>query len=436
LKILQVINKFLPEQTAGTEVYVWALSKALLNIGHNVEIAIPNFNKAIDESYKYDGLTVHKFSENSIVDRALIMGFKKPDGLKNFELLLQQINPDVIHFHEISGSNGITIHHVAAAKSFGAKVFFTFHLAGYTCKTGTLIQNEKNICDGLIIYNKCAACYLHTKGSGFIQSMLLPVSNVLFKANINTTKWNSKLGTALGTLTVIDTLKNNFESIIANTNKVIVLTDWYRKILLSNNVQKEKIEFIPQGLPFPSALPKIEIQAKLPIRIIFIGRISALKGLHLLIEAILKISSDKVLLEIFGESDGSDYETSLKNITKNESNIFWKGLLPQADVIRTMQEFHLLCLCSTFSEMSPLVIQEAFAAGIPVLASNVYGNAEQINKNNAGWLFEYKNATDLGNKILTLINNPSLITVASKNINPVNSFESIATSYHDLYNNN
>lgn len=48
-----------------------------------------------------------------------------------------------------------------------------------------------------------------------------------------------------------------------------------------------------------------------------------------------------------------------------------------------------MSLCSTFSEMSPLVIQEAFAARLPVIASNVYGNAEQITHGENGLLFNF-----------------------------------------------
>jgi glycosyltransferase involved in cell wall biosynthesis len=66
--------------------------------------------------------------------------------------------------------------------------------------------------------------------------------------------------------------------------------------------------------------------------------------------------------------------------------------------------------------MSPLVIKEAFAAGIPVLASNVYGNAEQINDGKNGWLFKFNDSDALKTKLQQLIDDPFLVEIAQKNL--------------------
>ena len=143
MKIIHVLNHFLPDQTAGTEVYTWALSKALHKQGIEAKVLIPNYGQTLDEEYEYDVIRIHKYAEPSLVNRSLIMGFSRPDGLKNFENYLKIEHPDIIHFHELAGSNGITLHHLKAAKDAGAKIVMTFHLAGYTCRTGNLVYNGK-----------------------------------------------------------------------------------------------------------------------------------------------------------------------------------------------------------------------------------------------------------------------------------------------------
>jgi hypothetical protein len=45
MKVLQVLSHFLPQQTAGTEVHIWALSKQLEQQGVNTQVEIPNFGK-------------------------------------------------------------------------------------------------------------------------------------------------------------------------------------------------------------------------------------------------------------------------------------------------------------------------------------------------------------------------------------------------------
>jgi glycosyltransferase involved in cell wall biosynthesis len=63
-----------------------------------------------------------------------------------------------------------------------------------------------------------------------------------------------------------------------------------------------------------------------------------------------------------------------------------------------MKEYNDLCLCSAFSEMAPLVIQEAFVSGIHVIASNVVlGKAEMINDVEIGLLFNFKDEVSLSN---------------------------------------
>ena len=435
MKVLQVLTHFLPETVAGTEIYVWALSKELQALRQNVEIIIPNYDNTKSAYYNYDDLNVFKYAETSVVNRALIMGFKTPDGLEAFTNYLQLNKPDIVHFHALTGSNGITLQHVITAKNYGAKVFFTFHLAGISCKTGSLLYKEDIQCDGKIDSAKCGSCYLHSKGYNKVGWILNSASHVLFLLKINSTKWNNKIGTALGTSFLVDKQKKDFDSLIYHCDKVITLTKWYRKILLLNGVTSEKIVLIEQGLPIQVILDKenrIEETEKC-LRLIFVGRISYFKGLHLLIDVIMQLPKDSVKLDIYGQNDGTDYEQLLKEKSNEFTNIRWCGKMAQEEVMVTMKQYDVLCLCSTFSEMSPLVIQEAFAAGIPVLASNVYGNAEQIIPNENGWLFKFKDVIDLKLKIQQLLDNPTLIEIARQKKSDVRNFSLIALQQLKAY---
>ncbi len=437
MKIFQVLNHFLPGQTAGTEIYTWALSKQLQQMGCKVEVIIPNYGQQESTHYEYDGLKVFKYAEPSIVDRSLIMAFRKPVGLVAFINYIKKEQPDVVHFHELAGSNGITLHHVSAAKKLGAKVLMTFHLAGYTCKTGTLVYKEKTFCDGRIDIRKCSACYLQTKTSPITKPFILAANLFLYGIGIDTTKWNAKIGTALGTGFLIEKLKNDFESLVCQCDKLVVLTNWYRKILLLNGVPEDKIAHVSQGLPFDSGEEQAAASEKtsLPLRVMFLGRLVPTKGLDLLITALDDIKENEIMLSIYGQSGDEIYEDALRKRAERKKNIYWKGKLRQEEVIATMKQSDILCLCSTFSEMSPLVIQEAYAAGIPVLASNVYGNAEQVKDGFNGWMFKFKDADDLRKQLQALINDPSLIDDAKKNIPSTKPFHIVVSAYLELYKN-
>lgn len=434
MKVLQVLNHFLPQQTAGTEVYTWALSEHLQKHGIEVQVLIPNYGEAVSNNYIYHGILVHQYTEPSVVDRSLIMGLRAPDGLIHFEKYILDKRPDIIHFHELAGSNGITLKHVHAAKQSGAKVIMTFHLAGNSCKTGTLVNFGKTTCDGVIDLQKCSNCYLHSTVNGKIAASLTAASKFFHKFSINTTRWQNKVGTALGTVSIISKLKKDLSFLVSQCDYVVSLTHWYEKILIANGVDQRKIKVIKQGLPFE---PRNYISTRKihegRLKLIFLGRINKFKGLHLLIEAIRNIDPLSIQLSIFGNSDDALYESTLKTETVSNKNILWKGKLNQEDVVKTLEQHDMLCLCSTFSEMSPLVIQEAFAAGIPVIASNVYGNAEQISHNHNGLLFEFNNVNDLREQILRCINEPSLFQDLTQNIKPPRSFKEVGKEYVDLY---
>lgn len=435
MKVIQVLNHFLPQQTAGTEVYTWALSKQLQQKNIEVEVVIPNYGKKDSASYVYDELHVFRYAEPSVVDRSLIMGIHKPEGLKEFVAHLQKEQPDIVHFHELAGSNGITLHHVIAAKNNGAKVIMTFHLAGNTCKTGNLLYKDEELCDGLIRLQKCSSCYLHGKGNTAMNALLLPVSTVFNHLGIDTTKWNSKPGTALGTVHLTEQLKKNFETLVQHCDCVVTITEWYKQVLLLNGVKENKISYIPQGLPLqPSAQLNTEIaRTSAAIRLIFVGRISRFKGLHLLLEAVMDLPPHQIELDIYGHTGDEVYENEWRKKTEGHNNIQWKGKLQQQEVVQTMRQYDALCLCSTFSEMSPLVIQEAFAASIPVIASNVYGNAEQIKHDVNGLLFRFKDVASLKEQLQRCIDEPVLLQSLKKNLKPPRSFKEVGDAYEQLY---
>jgi len=434
VKIVHVLNSFLPNQIAGTEVYVHSLCKELNQHSFLLKILIPNFKKKQSSNYEFDNISVHQFAEPSIVDRNLIMGFRKPDGLKSFIEYLNTEKPDIVHFHEIAGSNGITIHHVEEAKKSGAKVSFTFHLAGLSCMTGTLYQHGKSLCNGKIEIKKCSDCYLQSRGLKKISiNLVSSISRLLYWLGINPTKLSTSFSTALGTAHLVEKKQNDLFKLITYCDKVVVLTQWYKEILLSNGIAEDKIFFIPQALPI-NIHPIGQNQNKSnKIRFLFIGRISHFKGIHLLIEAFCKLDQSNVELHIYGQSDGSDYENNLRHQTQSFDSIYWHGILENNKVVSTMSEFNVLCLCSTITEMSPLVIQEAFAAGLPVIASNVHGNAEQITHGMNGLLFNFNDSDDLFKQLKRCIDEKDLLQSLSKKIKPTRSFDEVGKEHMNLY---
>ncbi len=434
MKIIHCLNFFFPDHIAGTEVYTMSLIRELQKVSIESVVVIPNFGKEISDEYVTEGVRVIKYPETSVLDRELVMGKRKPDGLLYFEQLLKKETPEIVHFHEFSSSNGITQHHIHLAKQIGFKVIMTFHLSGYSCKTGNLMYKDESLCDGIIDIQKCTNCIYSVKHiPPFQKKLLLAASMLAYRLKIDTSNSDNRLGTALGFPFLINKLKKELYDLADDCDQLVVLTNWYRTILENNGIAKSKITHIAQGLP-GNEEKKVEKQEFTGVlRLVYVGRISPVKGIHLLLEAMKQIPGDKISLDIYGEINQDDYAQKCIKDSELLPNVKWKGVVSQYKVVQTIAMYDILCLPSAFSEMSPIVIREAFAAGVPVLASDVYGNAEQVNDNGNGWLFKFMDSRDLFLKLTDIIDHPEKISDAKKNIPETRGFQEVATEYINLY---
>jgi glycosyltransferase involved in cell wall biosynthesis len=433
MKIIFSLNHFLPGSLAGIEVYTYNLAHHLQQLGVDVLVLIPNFDCEGAKEYFYKGIKVIQYAENSPSSREMILGTIKPDGLALYAAILEKEKPDIVHFQELSAGRGIGNYHLREAAAMGIKILLTCHLSTYSCQTGNLIYKQQEPCDGIIRTGKCTACAYEARSITGTKSVVLQtVAKLLYTTGIDTSKLNSSLGTALGFPCVVDRKKQVLAELSRLCDAIISLTRWYQQMLSDNGVPANKIQYLPQGLKELAIRTEHKL-ASIPVKLVFVGRVSKYKGVHLLIEALQQLPPDKVSLNIYGPVTEDEYADRCRRNSKNMRNVYWMGSIPSEEVVTMLGDYDLLCLPSTFSEMSPLVIQEAFAAGIPVLASNVYGNAEQVQDGVNGWLFDFKSVASLKEKLIMLINKPAMIDVAGKQTVAAKTFAELSAEHLQLY---
>ncbi|RZK12991.1 MAG: glycosyltransferase [Flavobacterium sp.] len=433
VRIIFCLNHFFPDQIGGTEIYTLELAKALKAKGHQVLIVIPNYGKDKNDTYKFEDVDVEKYAEPQEVDRLFLQSNIPPQGLPAFCGLLERFVPDLVHFQEVTASRGISVFHLLDAKARGYKTIITFHLAGHSCHTGNLMYVDKKSCDGMINISKCAWCTYNDKGLSYTKKALLfGTSNLFFRVGYDTRKWQHKAGTALAFHFIIENLKKSFDQLTNACDHIVSITTWYKEMLIKNGVNPSKITHIPQGLRKQAACknPKKTVDR---LKLVFVGRISKIKGIHLLIEALEALPEEKISLAIYGQHNGDEYYNDCIRKSARMNNITWCGVLQPEAVVQTICLYDALCLPSICSEMSPLVIQEAFAAGLPVIASNVYGNAEQIKHGVTGWLFKLGDPEALSSCLKELITQPSKVLEARENLPAARPFALVAEEYDKLY---
>jgi glycosyltransferase involved in cell wall biosynthesis len=115
------------------------------------------------------------------------------------------------------------------------------------------------------------------------------------------------------------------------------------------------------------------------------------KGVEILLEALAKLRSQglPVRLRAVGGFETSDYEDQVKRLVDElglADAVDWTGF--RHDVDRELERIDLFVLPSLFGEGLPMVVLEAMAAGVPVVATQVEGIPEAIRDGQDGVLAE------------------------------------------------
>jgi glycosyltransferase involved in cell wall biosynthesis len=435
LKIIHCLDHYLPFHSAGTEYYVQSLAVQQQLQGHEVIVLTPHFEYyhplKYKSRYEVDGINVRQYLEMAKPGEAA-------KGVADFVKHLEDIKPDIIHFHEFTFSIGLGLEHVREAKKTGAKIILTMHQAVYSCYTNTLVNNGTALCDGIIDRQRCTTCFLIYRNGWPLNTAKLFTNFSLLASTLRLDKVlpKGKIKTAIKIPVAISAVKKNLLELTGLLDRIIVLSKWYKEILIRNGVDKSRINYIPQGLTgtYETFAFKTE-PIRLPVKLLFVGRLQPQKGLHLLLEAMKRFKNEQVLLDVYGKEEYTAYYKTCMQQIESLPNVKYKGLIQKEDVIKTMRQYDVLCLPSTFSEMSPLVIQEASAAGIPVIGSEVYGISEQVEKGKQGWLFKFNDIESLKQVIDELVAQPDKIEEAGKWLKKPISFEQIAKEVSLVYNN-
>src|SRR5262249_5665529 len=72
------------------------------------------------------------------------------------------------------------------------------------------------------------------------------------------------------------------------------------------------------------------------------------------------------------------YWTALKSLAAQDARITFSAPVPHDQVVALLKQYHLLAVPSRWLETGPLVVLESFAAGTPVMGSNLGGIAELV----------------------------------------------------------
>jgi len=152
-------------------------------------------------------------------------------------------------------------------------------------------------------------------------------------------------------------------------------------------------------------LPAIDWEARNPSSPWNLGMVALMrprKGVEILLEAlyILRARRSDIRLELIGSFETTAYQNQIEQLLcrwKLEDAVTVSGFT--RDVANKLRSMDALILPSLFGEGLPMVVLEAMAAGVPVVATSVEGTPEAVRDGVDGYLAQPKNAGDLAAKI-------------------------------------
>ncbi len=342
-RILIMHNKYL--KRGGEDLVVEAEIKLLSQHGHGVKLYEEN-NKSITAMSK-----VRLATET-------VWSFRTQ---KNLRKIIEQFQPNIIHVHNTFPLISPSIYWTAS--QYGVPVIQTLHNFRLLCPQAMLLRKER-ICED------CVGC--------------LPWRSVLHKCYRESFLQTAVVASMLTMHRLIKTYENKVSAYIA-------LTDYSKNKFVQGGMSAKKIYVKPNfvNIHYP--------ESKKRKRGLFVGRLSPEKGLACLMSAVKHIPGLNVDIIGTGEMAGT-----LESCAQFKLH-GWKD---PKEVQDAMCSATYLVVPSIWYETFGLIVIEAFANGLPVIASRIGALSELVSDGKTGLLFEPGSAESLAEKIAWAENHP------------------------------
>ncbi len=206
---------------------------------------------------------------------------------------------------------------------------------------------------------------------------------------------------------------------LGQADAVVALTEHMREKIkeichrdasvIPNGIELKRFERLPRRSTVKSAASDEKT-------LLFVGRLDPIKGVAYLIEAMNTIVKRNPQVRLLLVGDGKErrsLETLVEELRLVEY-VSFVGKVPNEKVPEYMAATDVLVLPS-LSEGFPVVLLEAMACGLPIVATNVGGIPEIVRDGENGFLVEPESSKEIAEKVLKLLENDELRRRISQN---------------------
>ncbi|MDV6344908.1 glycosyltransferase family 4 protein [Nitrosomonas sp. Is37] len=292
----------------------------------------------------------------------------------DFAEMLRSIQPDVVHFHHYVW---LGLEMIRAAKRIcpNAKIVLTLHEYIAICMNfGQMIKTDGRLC-----YQssprECVQCFPERTPEDFF-------------------------------------LRERYIKTYFNlVDQFISPSEFLRQRYIAWGIPSEKIVVIENGLPPGEKIPPRPLQPGEPRgRFAYFGQINQFKGVDLVLEAFAQLPKKvrkQVSLDIYGsglEWQQEGLQNKIKHLlAENKDIVRYHGPYEPEELSKLMAPIDWVVMGSIWWENSPVVIQEAFKFGRPVICPDIGGMAEKVINRKGGLNFRARDSLSLKFLIVSLL---------------------------------
>jgi glycosyltransferase involved in cell wall biosynthesis len=190
-----------------------------------------------------------------------------------------------------------------------------------------------------------------------------------------------------------------------SVSRFIALTHFAKAKFVEAGFPPEKITVKPNFVYDPLAGQELVGQGD-RVGALFVGRLSEEKGIRTLVNAWKRLDHP---LTVAG--DGPLY----KEFCRSVDNINFVGNISGEEISTLMSQAAFIVMPSEWYEGFPMVLLEAYAHGLPVIASDLGGLSELVHERVTGLKFSPGKSEALASKVQSLIDDNTLRSIMSGN---------------------
>ena len=284
--------------------------------------------------------------------------------------VITRFQPDVIHVHNTFPLISPSLYWTADRA--GVPVVQTLHNFRLMCLNALFLREGK----------VCEDCMGHVPWRGVVRAC--------YRGS----------RTASATLAGMLLLHRGLGTYQNKVTRYIALCEFSRSKFIEGGLPAERVVVKPNFVDFD--LPEPVARKKL----LFVGRLSVEKGVATLAQAMMLLPDAK--LRVAGDGPEAGLLDGMAGVTR-------LGSQPGETVRQEMSGAIALVVPSICYENFPRTIAEAFACGLPVIASHIGALADIVQDGETGLLFEPGNPRDLADKMTWALAHPEQMAAMGRN---------------------